>query len=583
MDVDGDGARPSAARGQQQQPATTPARDPAAPQVERVLGLVGGGRYVLFSVAATAIAVASTYQKAPTIVDADGSVVSAWLAFREELLRSRLNMAIVLHFYFVVLYHVFLGVTHVCFDSIRRAELQVSILLTRPMTRPTEFHRLAFTLLAIIVVNGLVAAASTHSGGVFSTTVVHLTWFEAALFVVKAAQLGTKVVFHLFDVGHLADHGVDTGEYGLLVLQTGLSGTYLVLLVSYYLYIISVDHFRVSFMDFILILNVKNATVELLEKVKQVQMYHQVVVELDALFPDATQGELDAVQDDVCVICLKPMENQVKKLECGHLFHRVCLRQCLQRASIGDAFAPTTLDPIARMGQPLGETPTAATAQSAMSNFRCPLCRKPVRGATAKDSARSEDRFIGDAPTPAAPAQAGVNGVATPPGVAPAPVVAEPPAGPPPERVFRVSTGFLARWLPVPDVYFEVARPAPTPFVVTDEMVLRVWEVFPQFSVDVIRRDLASTRSPERTIERILNGRISADGTAAGEGNILDDVDVDLRWGLSALWDAVWNPLGAVREGGAPLAAASPVASPRQAPPAAPGQPSNEANEQDDE
>ncbi|KAJ0402971.1 hypothetical protein P43SY_009228 [Pythium insidiosum] len=457
MVVDGDGARPSAARGQQQQPATAPARDPAAPQVERVLGLVGGGRYVLFSVAATAIAVASTYQKAPTIVDADGSVVSAWLAFREELLRSRLNMAIVLHFYFVVLYHVFLAVTHVCFDSIRRAELQVSIqtketilhfllmrslllastlgggsnssgsagfsstidgdtdqtavragrppvvwlliwlsvlaflrgilsicsarfehLLTRPMTRPTEFHRLAFTLLAIIVVNGLVAAASTHSGGVFSTTVVHLTWFEAALFVVKAAQLGTKVVFHLFDVGHLADHGIDTGEYGLLVLQTGLSGTYLVLLVSYYLYIISVDHFRVSFMDFILILNVKNATVELLEKVKQVQMYHQVVVELDALFPDATQGELDAVQDDVCVICLKPMENQVKKLECGHLFHRVCLRQCLQ-------------------------------------------------------------------------------------------------------------PGFLARWLPVPDVYFEVARPAPTPFVVTDEMVLRVWEVFPQFSVDVIR------------------------------------------------------------------------------------------------
>ncbi|GLE09127.1 hypothetical protein PINS_up020718 [Pythium insidiosum] len=68
---------------------------------------------------------------------------------------------------------------------------------------------------------------------------------------------------------------------------------YLVLLVSYYLYIISVDHFRVSFMDFILILNVKNATVELLEKVKQVQMYHQVVVELDALFPDASQAELE--------------------------------------------------------------------------------------------------------------------------------------------------------------------------------------------------------------------------------------------------------------------------------------------------
>ncbi|GLE09128.1 hypothetical protein PINS_up020719 [Pythium insidiosum] len=102
-------------------------------------------------------------------------------------------------------------------------------------------------------------------------------------------------------------------------------------------------------------------------------------------------------------------------------------------------------------------------------------------------------------------------------------------------------------------------------------MVLRVWEVFPQFSVDVIRRDLASTRSPERTIERILSGRVSADGTAGGEGNILDDVDVELRWGLSALWDALWNPLGR-RETEAPppppaaATGATPVVSPRQQP-----------------
>ncbi|GLD96857.1 hypothetical protein PINS_up005540 [Pythium insidiosum] len=532
-------------------------------------------------------------------------------------------MAIVLHFYFVVLYHVFLGVTHVCFDSIRRVELQqtketilhfllmrslllastlgggsatpsdaetavrtsrppvvwlliwlsvlaflrgiLSIcgtrfehLLTRPMTRPAEFHRLAFTLLAIICVNILVVTAATHSGGIFSSTVVHLTWFEAALFVVKAAQLGTKVVFHLFDLGHLADRGVETGEYALLVLQTGLSGMYLVLLVSYYLYIISVDHFRVSFMDFILILNVKNATVELLEKVKQVQMYHQVVVELDALFPDASQAELDAVHDDVCVICLKPMENQVKKLECGHLFHRVCLRQCLQRASIGDAFAPATLDPMPRLGQALGDTPSPATAaHSAMATFRCPLCRKPVRGTAEKETTRSDTRSLArENPIPgqdvegaATLAGGDVTGAAA--GAAP-----EAPTGPPAERVFRISTGFLARFLPVPDVYFEVARPAPTPFVVTDEMVLRVWEVFPQFSVDVIRRDLASTRSPERTIERILSGRVSADGTAGGEGNILDDVDVELRWGLSALWDALWNPLGR-RETGSPTTTAS--------------------------
>lgn len=246
------------------------------------------------------------------------------------------------------------------------------------MTQMKDLHRLALVLGGVIAFD-LILATACSLLSVFSTLVVHFAWFEASLLLIRTLQLGTKVAFHVFDVGSSVEFGSEKGEFYLLVLQTALSGCYLAQLVFYYLYIISVDQFRVSFLDFILIINVKNATVQVLENFKKVKMYHQVVMDLDRQFPDATQEELDAVADDVCVICLKPMDKQAKKLHCGHLFHRFCLRQCLQKASIGDAF--TGLDaPVPRMGNALDFDAggTAAPQRAANSSLRCPICRKHV-------------------------------------------------------------------------------------------------------------------------------------------------------------------------------------------------------------
>lgn len=241
-----------------------------------------------------------------------------------------------------------------------------------------DLHRLALALGIVIALDFLMATLCSLVS-VFSQLVVHFAWFEAALLLIKTLQLGTKVAFHVFDIGNSIEFGSEKGEFYLLVLQTTLSGCYLVQLVFYYLYIISVDQFRVSFLDFILIINVKNATVQLLENLKKVKMYHQVVMDLDQLFPDATKAELAAVSDDVCVICLKPMDTQAKKLHCGHLFHRFCLRQCLQKASVGDAFN-NGMDGggVNRVANGLGiDTGNAARTQ-ANSTLRCPICRKHV-------------------------------------------------------------------------------------------------------------------------------------------------------------------------------------------------------------
>lgn len=139
---------------------------------------------------------------------------------------------------------------------------------------------------------------------------------------------------------------------------------------------------------------------------------------------------------------------------------------------------------------------------------------------------------------------------------------------------------FLSRWVPfVPNLSFEIVRP-PTavPFTITDEMVHHVLDVFPQFSPETIRQDLIRTRSPERTIERILNGRLQEQPMTM-EGDVLDggmqaDLgDDDLQWDLSMLWEAVWGP--APRE--EPRRPNSPQRRPLGPPPVVHGQPHEQA------
>ncbi|EGZ22255.1 hypothetical protein PHYSODRAFT_299639 [Phytophthora sojae] len=286
------------------------------------------------------------------------------------------------------------------------AQARFQHLLTRPMTQLRDLQLLGAVLGGVIALN-LGLAATCSRLGLFSERIVHVPWFEASLMLLKTLELGVQVGFHSLDVSgaSYSEQEEEAGsaysensEFHLLLLQTVLSGCYLVQLVLYYLYVISVDQFRVSLFDLILILNVKNATVRLLEKVKHVKLYHQVVLDLDHLFPDATPDELASVADDVCAICLKSMSTQAKKLRCGHLFHRLCLRQCLQKASVSDALAG--LDPLTRMANglgmegplPPGVTATAEGGSAGSTSMRCPICRKQVCGGKCEDnSAQPEE------------------------------------------------------------------------------------------------------------------------------------------------------------------------------------------------
>ncbi|GMF56867.1 unnamed protein product [Phytophthora fragariaefolia] len=393
--------------------------------------------------------------------------------------------------------------------------------------------------------------------------------------LLKTLELGVQVGFHSLDVSgasYSEDEEKGSGysensEFHLLLLQTVLSGCYLVLLVLYYLYVISVDQFRVSLFDLILILNVKNATVRLLEKVKHVKLYHQVVLDLDHLFPDATPDELASVADDVCAICLKSMSTQAKKLRCGHLFHRLCLRQCLQKASVSDAFAG--LDPLTRMANGLGmEGPlppgvaAAAGSTAGSTSMRCPICRKQVCGGKCEViSTQPEERHPRQPEAEADNQQQPLMNANNASNEPHARVATGVPAGAnanaaAPEEVLRFSTAFLSRWVPFPNFSFEIVRHrgGERNFEVTQEMLQQIWEVFPQYTLEEIHADLTRTRSVERTMERILNGRLdeqrvameqrATDRTDIAEnelGGAVVDFGEDFHWSLSTLVSALWG------------------------------------------
>jgi hypothetical protein len=86
-------------------------------------------------------------------------------------------------------------------------------------------------------------------------------------------------------------------------------------------------------------------------------------------------------------------------------------------------------------------------------------------------------------------------------------------------------------------------------------MLQQIWEVFPQYSLEELHADLTRTRSVERTMERVLNGRLDeqrlameqrntdrADMAADGVlGDAVIDLGEDFRWSLSTLASALWS------------------------------------------
>jgi Ring finger domain len=217
-------------------------------------------------------------------------------------------------------------------------------------------------------------------------------------------------------------HGQTTAVLETIIFVVQLWTDFLTM--AHFLHIWTLHGLHFTFIDGVIALHLHSAILSAVKKLAERRSAHRIAREMDALFANATDGDLQqaATAGDVCCICLGTMSagvkdskpGGVKKVACGHLYHATCLREVMERAR-------------------------------SMEAARCPLCRA---------------FFV---PRKEAPPREEPVAVAREPEEAVAPPVAVEGE----RALFRFSTeGLFPNWIPLPAFSFEVVRrplvPEPT-------------------------------------------------------------------------------------------------------------------------
>jgi len=221
---------------------------------------------------------------------------------------------------------------------------------------------------------------------------------------------------------------------------------------GHYIHILTWHGLQLTLLDAVLILNMRAVIVNLKDKVLSYKNYRKLAQNMRERYPDATSEELTSLNDD-CAICRDRME-AAKKLPCGHIFHHSCLRSWLEH------------------------------------HYNCPTCRYSLI-----DTANgAEGHPIPPQPRPQEhqhfPAEVGAH---QPQNI---------------QEIFRFNGGRWFSWLPTVQLVSERRFVNRATVMVSQDMVQRVLEVFPNIPQHVILEDLNRTHSVDITLENILEGRI---------------------------------------------------------------------------
>ncbi|KDO24609.1 hypothetical protein SPRG_10141 [Saprolegnia parasitica CBS 223.65] len=313
-------------------------------------------RYAFFSCAAGAVALASTYERCMS------ATCGSLEAIVELAVKSKPSVLALLNVYMLCLYAVFHAASPLVFGAVRLAEvgrvrehmLQFLVLrcilllntlgsvgfhamlrLVLWMSMLTLLHatltllrlRLSYAGLAdratgtiLGVTLGLLLGlllASWHVFAAASSVLCLLTCTEALLALVKWAHTALLVLGPRLERDLL-----------LLKAQFILDVTHLVGLLAQYMGVLSLGGFRVSFLDFVLVMNVKRTLSKAQGRLAEYYDYAAILSELSTALPDVSIMD-EHGEPQVCAICLAPL-CVAKQLECGHVFHLGCLRQCFQ-------------------------------------------------------------------------------------------------------------------------------------------------------------------------------------------------------------------------------------------------------------
>ncbi|XP_013379354.1 E3 ubiquitin-protein ligase AMFR [Lingula anatina] len=318
-----------------------------------------------------------------------------------------------------------------------------------------------FGLLALSILVGL------ESG-------LHVFSFMAA----ECALLGISVVYvliryaiHLWDIHHdgVWEQRSSYAYYTELVCELLSLGIDFL----HHLHMLLWSNIFLSMASLVICMQLRYLFHEFQRRVKRHKNYQRVVKTMQTRFPIASAEQLQA-NDDKCAICWEKMKSG-RTLPCGHIFHSFCLRSWLEQ------------------------------------DVSCPTCREALNFDEHRETAEQGNiGAAGDAANAPAPPR-NINQTTN--------------------HFFHFDGSRYVRWLPSFSV--EVTHTTlmdrnllarQRQHVQTSQMdtwVRQVREVFPDTILPdaIIQDDLHITRSPEMTVNNILEGRLPIANSIAGNNN----------------------------------------------------------------
>ncbi|KAL6077071.1 E3 ubiquitin-protein ligase amfr-like [Balamuthia mandrillaris] len=343
-----------------------------------------------------------------------------------------------------------------------------------PSTRLAAHLRVIGLLVAIIVADISWFLLCLFSFGTSGLSIIFLMTFECFTLFLDTLQTLIKYAIHLHDLRN------DTlwEEKTTYIYYTEFITDSLVLMATliHYIHILFLHGVSFTLIDFVLFLHMKVVFHSLHKKIVNHRNYRRLSSDINDRYPSPTEEEL-IDYDDNCAICLSPLSTTAKKLPCGHIFHSPCMRTWLERHHS----CPTCRQSL-RQDQ-------STSASSSTTNSTDTADNSATRAMPATVSLSADGAMPSS--TSAAPSSIStrpVNNVHTLPQYQQMPMNNE-------GGIFGVAG---AQWLP----FLQLMQP----FVVPEEWIFLVQNVFPDVQPDDIRRDLARTRSVDITINNILEG-----------------------------------------------------------------------------
>lgn len=207
------------------------------------------------------------------------------------------------------------------------AEDRVEYAEQTPTLQP-RFHRQIRSLICFLLILDICFPILSYRSTSQQGLSVQLVFsFEYAILMISALSIAMKYI--MYEVDRHSDYQWE--DKGTFLLYSELATNFFRVLVYSCFVIIMIRFYTIP----LFIVRPMYISFRSLKKsISDVVQARQAIINLNSMYPDATEEDFTRGSDDrTCIICRDEMRiSQVlKKLPCNHIFHRSCLRNWFQR------------------------------------------------------------------------------------------------------------------------------------------------------------------------------------------------------------------------------------------------------------